>query len=97
MGDRRPRPQLTLSAQAAVPYSADVADDDRVVLTVVAGESEAELVCGLLRASGFACAYRDTEALDSPFEGFIASGQREVLVHAGDLEAARALLEDAQR
>lgn len=63
-----------------------------VVLTVVPGETEAELLCGLLRANGIECGYRDTDAIDSPIEGFIPSGPREVLVHEADLEAARALL-----
>ena len=69
--------------------------DEPVVLTVVSGENEAELLCGLLRANGIKCAYRDTEAIDSPMEDFIAAGPREVLVHEVDLEAARALLPDS--
>ena len=69
--------------------------DEPVVLTVVSGENEAELLCGLLRANGIECAYRDTEAIDSPIEDFIAAGPREVLVHEVDLETARALLPDS--
>ena len=69
--------------------------DETIVLTVVANEQEAEIVCGLLRSSGIECAYRDTEAIDSPMEDFIAAGPREVLVHEVDLEAARALLPDS--
>ena len=69
--------------------------DETVVLTVVPGETEAELLCGLLRANGIECGYRDTDAIDSPMEDFIASGPREVLVHQGDLETARALLPDS--
>jgi hypothetical protein len=71
--------------------------DDQVVVTVVAGETEAEVVCGLLRSAGFECGYRDTESLDSALEEFTASGPREILVHASDLEAARALLAEAER
>jgi Putative prokaryotic signal transducing protein len=63
-----------------------------VTVTVVAGETEAEVVCGLLRSAGLECAYRDTEAIDSPIEDFIASGPREILVKESDLEAARELL-----
>jgi Putative prokaryotic signal transducing protein len=75
-----------------------VADlDDPVVVTVVADETEAELVCGLLRAGGFECGYRDTDAIDSALEDFIAAGPREVIVRETDLEAARALLADARR
>ena len=67
--------------------------DEGVVVTVVSGETEAEVVCGLLRSAGIECAYRDTQAIDSPLEDFIASGPREILVREADVEAARALLE----
>jgi Putative prokaryotic signal transducing protein len=66
-----------------------------VVLTVVSGETEADVVCGLLRSAGIDCAYRDTEAIDSPLEEFTASGPREILVRESDLEAARELLPDS--
>jgi hypothetical protein len=69
--------------------------DDAVVLTVVPGETEAEVLCGLLGANGIECAYRDTDAIDAPIEEFIASGPREVLVYEADLEAARALLPES--
>ena len=69
--------------------------NESVVLTVVSGETEAQVVCGLLRSAGFVCGYRDTQAIDSPMEDFIAAGQREILVRPADLDAARALLEDA--
>jgi hypothetical protein len=42
------------------------------------------------------CGYRDTEAIDGPLEEFTASGRREILVHSSDLEAARAILADAE-
>ena len=66
-----------------------------VVLTVVSGEPEAEVVCGLLRSAGIDCTYRDTEAIDSPLEDFTEAGPREILVREPDLQAARALLADA--
>ena len=62
------------------------------MLTVVSGTSEAEVVCGLLRSAGFECAYRDTEAIDTSLEDFIAAGSQEILVHQSDLEAAKELL-----
>ncbi len=71
--------------------------DDSVVLRVISGETEAEIVCGLLRSAGIECGYRDTEAIDSSLEEFTAAGQREILVHGTDLEAASALLADAER
>ena len=64
------------------------------MLKVVSDEPEAELVCGLLRSAGIECAYRDTEAIDSPLEDFTAAGPREILVHESDLEAARAVLDE---
>ena len=63
-----------------------------VVLTVVSGASEAEVVCGLLRSAGIECAHRDTEEIDSPLEDFIAAGAQEILVRASDLDAAKELL-----
>jgi hypothetical protein len=63
-----------------------------VVLTVVADGPEADIVCGLLESAGIECAYRDTEAIDSPLEDFTAAGPREILVRESDLAAARALL-----
>jgi Putative prokaryotic signal transducing protein len=63
-----------------------------VVLTVVSDEPEALIVCGLLESNGIDCAFRDTEAIDSPLEDFTAAGPREILVRASDLEAARALI-----
>ena len=63
-----------------------------VVVKVVSSESEAEVACGLLRANGIECAHRDTDAIDSPVEDFIAAGAQEILVHASDLAAAKELL-----
>jgi hypothetical protein len=64
-----------------------------VVLTVVSDETEADILCGLLRSAGIDCAYRDTEAIDSPLEDFQSAGPREILVRDADLESARALLD----
>jgi Putative prokaryotic signal transducing protein len=66
--------------------------DEGVVLTVVSDEPEADIVCGLLRSAGIDCAYRDTEAIDSPIEDFIAAGPREILVREADLDTARELI-----
>jgi Putative prokaryotic signal transducing protein len=73
-----------------------VGADGAVVVKVVSGESEAEVVCGLLRSAGIKCAYRDTEAIDSSLEDFMPAGAREVLVAESDLEAAKELLADAE-
>jgi len=67
--------------------------DEGVRVITVQGEPEAEAFCLLLRANGIECAHRLTAEDDSPFEGIGPDGMREILVHASDLEAARALLE----
>ncbi|HEU5215340.1 MAG TPA: DUF2007 domain-containing protein [Gaiellaceae bacterium] len=69
--------------------------DGPVVVKVVSGESEAQVVCGLLRSAGIECGYRDTEAIDSPLEDFMAAGSREILVNQADLETAKELLAEA--
>ena len=73
-----------------------VESDGTVVVTVVSGEPEAEIVCGLLRSEGIECAFRDTEAIDSPLEDFIAAGAQEIIVRDSDLEAAKELLAASQ-
>jgi hypothetical protein len=47
-----------------------------------------EKPCGLLRSAGIECFYRETEAIDSPLEDFIAAGQREIVVREADADAA---------
>lgn len=69
-----------------------MSSNEVVVVTVVSSETEAEVACGLLRSAGLKCAYRDTEAIDSELEDFIAAGPREILVEASDLEEAKELL-----
>jgi hypothetical protein len=68
-----------------------------VSVVTVAGEEEAEVVCGLLRSAGLECGHRVTDAVDSPLHGIAFDGPREVLVHPSDLERARAVLADAER
>lgn len=70
--------------------------DEGVVVTTVSDEIEADVVCGLLRSAGLECGHRVTEATDSLLEGIAADGPREILVHESELEAARAVLADAQ-
>jgi hypothetical protein len=71
--------------------------DEGVVLTTVSDEIEAEVVCGMLGSAGIECGHRVTEAIDSAFDGIASDGPREILVPATELEAARAVLADAQR
>jgi hypothetical protein len=71
-------------------------ENEGVPVTTVAGEEEAEVVCGLLRSFGLDCGYRATDAVDSPFHGIASDGPQEVLVHPSELEQARAVLADAQ-
>jgi hypothetical protein len=67
-------------------------EPDEVVVSVVETETEAQIVCGLLRSNGIDCYYRDTQAIDSPLEDFTAAGAREIVVRAADAEAAKELL-----
>lgn len=69
---------------------------DAVVVKVVPGVSEAEVVCGLLRSAGIDCAHRDTEEIDTSLEDFMAAGAQEILVRESDRKAAEELLAAAQ-
>jgi hypothetical protein len=66
--------------------------EDVVVVAVVSDEAEAEIVCGLLRSNGIECGYRDTDAIETSLENFMASGPREILVREAELEAAKSVL-----
>ena len=64
-----------------------------VGLTVVGGETEAEALCGLLRANGIECFHRQTDYGAGAADGGASwAGPTEVVVDGGDLEAARKLL-----
>jgi len=69
-----------------------VEPEEAVVLTVVANEPEAEILCGLLRSAGIECSYRETDEIDSELEEFTPAGPREILVHPRDFDDARDLL-----
>ena len=64
-------------------------------VATVNDETEAEVVCGLLRSAGIECGHRATDEEDSLLENF-GRGPREILVGEADVEAARALLADAK-
>jgi hypothetical protein len=68
-----------------------------VTLTVVANEPEAEMLCGMLRANGIACAYRTTNLSAGMADASTAiGGPREVVVAEEQLDEARKLLSDDQ-
>jgi hypothetical protein len=69
--------------------------DEPVPVTTVADELEADVVCGLLRSAGLECGFRATANEDSAFEG-IGAGRMEILVHPSELDAARAILDEAE-
>jgi hypothetical protein len=70
--------------------------DDLVVVESVATETEANLVCGILRDSGIECYDRPTNQAAGAFDGWAAGGAREIVVRAEDAEEAQRILE-AQR
>ena len=61
-----------------------------VHLTAVSSQTEAEIICSLLRANGIKCGERAADVAVSGVGGI--GGWREVLVSEDDLEAARELL-----
>ncbi len=64
-----------------------------VTLTVVANQIEAEMLCGMLRTNGIACAYRRTNlAAGMADAGPGMAGPQEVLVDESQFDEARALL-----
>jgi hypothetical protein len=68
--------------------------DELVRLTIVPNETEAELIRSLLATDGIESMQRPTDFAAGAFDGWAASGPREVLVNASDLEAARELIAD---
>jgi putative signal transducing protein len=67
-----------------------------VALTVVPNEAEAEVICGMLRANGIACAYQQTNFAAGAADGFPRGGPVEILVAEGDARKARKLLRRGQ-
>jgi hypothetical protein len=69
------------------------ADDEHARLTVVANELEAEMVRSLLETAGIPSFARVTDFGAGAWDGVTGGGApREILVRAGDLEAARELV-----
>jgi len=67
--------------------------DDLVTVEVVRTESEAEMLCSLLRTAGLTCTYRLTNQGAGAFEGVPSGGPQEILVHREELAAARSVLD----
>jgi hypothetical protein len=63
-----------------------------VRLTIVPNETEAEMIRGLLATEGIESMQRPTDFAAGALDGWAAGGAREILVHAGDLEAAHELI-----
>jgi hypothetical protein len=66
--------------------------DEWVVLKIVATESEADVICGLLETAGIASEHRQSNFGAGAADGLPIGGPREVLVAEADLAAARELL-----
>ena len=66
-----------------------------VSLTVTPYESEAEVICGMLRANGIACGYDQTNFGAGAADGFPHGGPVEIFVSEGDAQKARQLLDAA--
>lgn len=63
-----------------------------VRLSVVANETEAELVRQLLATAGIASMHRMLDFAAGAWDGWAVAGAREVLVYPDDLDRARELL-----
>jgi hypothetical protein len=70
--------------------------DEWVVLQIVATESEADLICGLLETAGIESEHRQSNFGAGAADGMPTGGPREVLVSEADLPAARELLAQSQ-
>ena len=69
-------------------------DNDLVRLTIVGNELEAEMVRSLLATSGIDSMQRYTNFGAAALDGMPSGvGPREILVHEGNLEAAREMIE----
>jgi Putative prokaryotic signal transducing protein len=66
--------------------------DDLATVTVVRSETEAEMICALLRTAGVGSFHRQTNAGAGFGDGMPQTGAHEVLVEAADLERAREAL-----
>ena len=67
-------------------------DNELVRLTIVASETEAEMIRGLLATEVIESMQRPTDVAAGALDGWAAGGAREILVRAGDLETARELI-----
>jgi hypothetical protein len=66
--------------------------DELVVVEVVATQSEAELLCSLLRNEGIRCTYRVSDYGAGAGDGLAVGGPQEVIVRSEDLAAAREIM-----
>lgn len=66
--------------------------DELVVVAVAANQSEAEMLCSLLRSEGITCMPRLTNRGAGAGQGWGVGGQHEILVTSKDAQAARKIL-----
>jgi Putative prokaryotic signal transducing protein len=69
---------------------------DVVVMEVVGSETEAEMVCSLLRTAGVQCFHRSTDAGSGAADGMPVGGPRAILVREEDLTAALKVMQGRQ-
>ena len=63
--------------------------DELVAVAIVATDSEAEMLCGLLRSAGIDCTYRVTDRGAGAADGLSVGGPQAVIVRSEDLASAR--------
>ena len=67
--------------------------DDLVTVEVVRTQTEAEMLCSLLRTAGITCTYRLTNQGAGAFDGVPTGGPQEILVRGEELADARSVLD----
>jgi len=70
-------------------------DDELVVVEVVSGEPQAELLCSLLRSAGIECLPRLTNRGAGAGDGLGTAGPHEIMVRRRDAHDAREVLRGA--
>jgi hypothetical protein len=68
--------------------------DELSVVRVVPNQTEAEILCGLLRQAGITCMYRVTNHGAGAADGLAVGVPQEIIVREEDAPAARELLGD---
>lgn len=68
--------------------------DELTVVRIVPNQTEADILCGLLRQAGITCMYRVTNHGAGAADGLAVGVPQEIIVRTDDVASARELLGD---